>query len=293
MISYYAPNVFLAAGWIGRNAILMAGINALFYIASSVPPWYLVDAWGRRPILISGAVLGALSLFATAGFLYLDAPYTANAVVVCVILFNASHGYSFGPIPWLYPPEIMPLSFRAKGASLSTATNWFFNYIVGEVTPVLMDTIGYRLYAMHGCFCLFSLVLVYFTYPETKGVALEEMEAVFGDAEPRVIEDDSDDDDDDEEEDRGRSVAAARPINITDASRSSSGPSRSARASEDAADEAEMGYSAAAQQPTQQQTANRASGLTHWVPSWVPVVGRSDQAAYQPVPGGSEATNER
>jgi len=29
---------------------------------------------------------------------------------------------SWGPIPWLYPPEIMPLPFRAKGVSLSTAT---------------------------------------------------------------------------------------------------------------------------------------------------------------------------
>lgn len=26
----------------------------------------------------------------------------------------------------------MPLAFRAKGVSLSTATNWFFNFIVGE-----------------------------------------------------------------------------------------------------------------------------------------------------------------
>lgn len=26
------------AGWIGRDAILMTGINALFYVASSVPP---------------------------------------------------------------------------------------------------------------------------------------------------------------------------------------------------------------------------------------------------------------
>jgi hypothetical protein len=26
------------AGWIGRDAILMTGINALFYVASSIPP---------------------------------------------------------------------------------------------------------------------------------------------------------------------------------------------------------------------------------------------------------------
>ncbi len=35
----------------------MTGINSLFYVASSIAPWFLVDRLGRRPILLSGAVL--------------------------------------------------------------------------------------------------------------------------------------------------------------------------------------------------------------------------------------------
>jgi len=66
---------------------------------------------------------------------------------------------SWGPIPWLYPPEIMPLAVRAKGVSLSTATNWAFNWLVGEVTPYLQERIGWRLYPMHGFFCVCSFVL--------------------------------------------------------------------------------------------------------------------------------------
>jgi len=82
---------------------------------------------------------------------------------------------TLGPIPWLYPPEIMPLSIRAKGASMSTATNWAFNWLVGEVTPVLQDLIKWRLYLMHAFFCAVSVVVVYFVFPETKGVMLEDM----------------------------------------------------------------------------------------------------------------------
>jgi hypothetical protein len=55
---------------------------------------------------------------------------------------NSIQSLTAGPIPWLYPPEIMPLSIRAKGASMSTATNWAFNWLVGEVTPVLQDLIS-------------------------------------------------------------------------------------------------------------------------------------------------------
>ncbi|KAF9261574.1 general substrate transporter [Marasmius fiardii PR-910] len=151
----YAP----PAGWKGRQAILMTGINAIIYILSTIPPWYLVDRWGRRPILLSGAAVMSLALCATGYWMYIDTPSTPNAVVGCVILFNAAFGYSWGPIPWLYPPEIMPLAVRAKGVSLSTATNWAFNTLVGEVTPYLQEVITWRLYFMHGFFCMCSFVL--------------------------------------------------------------------------------------------------------------------------------------
>ncbi|KAF9523606.1 general substrate transporter [Crepidotus variabilis] len=180
VISYYAPRVFEQAGWVGRRAILMTGINSLVYIASTIPTWYLVDRWGRRAILLSGAVIMASALMATGYWMYINVPQTPGAVVICVIIFNAAFGYSWGPIPWLYPPEIMPLNFRAKGVSLSTATNWLFNWMVGQITPYLQVAITWRLYPMHGFFCILSFLLVYFLYPETKGVPLEEMDAVFG-----------------------------------------------------------------------------------------------------------------
>lgn len=79
----------------------------------------------------------------------------------------------------------MPLPFRAKGVSLAVATNWFFvsrigyncfldfffgfhnlktvlysqNYYVGVTTPILQDTIGWRLYILHAGSCLLSFVV--------------------------------------------------------------------------------------------------------------------------------------
>ena len=53
----------------------------------------------------------------------------------------------------------MPLTFRAKGVSMSTATNWAFNFLVGEMTPILQELIEWRLYPMHGFFCACSFIL--------------------------------------------------------------------------------------------------------------------------------------
>ncbi|KAJ5317290.1 hypothetical protein N7508_001798 [Penicillium antarcticum] len=182
VISYYAPLVFESAGWSGRSAILMTGINGISYLLSTVPPWYLVDGWGRRPILLSGAVAMIISLSLISYFIYIDITATPTLTVIFVMIYNAAFGASWGPIPWLYPPEILPLSIRAKGASLSTASNWAFNWLVGEVTPVLQAAIKWRLYLVHAFFCACSFVLVYFLYPETSGVRLEDMNILFGDA---------------------------------------------------------------------------------------------------------------
>ena len=65
----------------------------------------------------------AFSLAATGYFIYLVEPWTPDAVVASVIIFNAAFGYrydqmvcisstgclicySWGPLPWLYPPEV-------------------------------------------------------------------------------------------------------------------------------------------------------------------------------------------
>ena len=42
VISYYAPLVFEQAGWVGRDAILMTGINGIVYVLSTIPPY---DLW--------------------------------------------------------------------------------------------------------------------------------------------------------------------------------------------------------------------------------------------------------
>lgn len=100
-----------------------------------------------------------ISLSLISYFLFIDIRLTPTLVVLFVMIYNAAFGASWGPIPWLYPPEILPLSIRAKGASLSTASNWAFNWLVGEMTPILQEAIKWRLYLLHAFFCAVSFVL--------------------------------------------------------------------------------------------------------------------------------------
>lgn len=179
IISYYAPAVFAAAGFSESNALLMTAINGLVYLASTIIPWFIVDRWGRKPILATGAVLMCICLTLISVFLMLDKSYTMLWVAFLVVLYNALFGYSWGPIGFLIPPEVLPLAIRSKGVSLSTTTNWLGNYIVGQMTPVLQDLVGWRTYLFPACSCLILFVVVALFYPETKGCELEDIEKEF------------------------------------------------------------------------------------------------------------------
>ena len=64
---------------------------------------------------------------------------------------------------------------------LSTSCNWLFNFIIGLITPPLVENTGFGAYVFFAVFCLLSLFWVYFFVPETAGKTLEEMDNVFGD----------------------------------------------------------------------------------------------------------------
>lgn len=104
------------------------------------------------------------------------------ASVAMLLFYMIAFGASWGPVPWALPSEIFPSSLRAKGVALSTCSNWLNNFIIGLVTPPLVQKTGYGAYVFFAVFCLLSLVWTYFVVPETKGKGLEEMDKVFGDA---------------------------------------------------------------------------------------------------------------
>jgi MFS family permease len=71
-----------------------------------------------------------------------------------------------------------PLTYTPR---LSTSCNWLFNFIIGLITPPLIESTGFGAYVFFAVFCLLSLFWVYFFVPETAGKTLEEMDHVFGD----------------------------------------------------------------------------------------------------------------
>lgn len=181
IISYYAPLVFSEAGFKDADALLMTGINSTVYLACTLIPFFYVDVWGRKPILILGGITMCVLLSLVSLMMFLDKSYTPMLVAILVIVYNGCFGYSWGPIGYLIPPEIYPLAVRSKGVSLAVAANWFANWVVGQLTPIAQKSIGWAMYLFPATSCIISVVCVILYYPETKGIELEDIDKLFGD----------------------------------------------------------------------------------------------------------------
>lgn len=80
---------------------------------------------------------------------------------------------------WLYPPEILPLKIRAKGAALAAAADFLGNFIVVEITPPALQNIGYKTYIIFAVLSIVNAMVVWAFYPETAGLTLEGVDFLF------------------------------------------------------------------------------------------------------------------
>ena len=68
---------------------------------------------------------------------------------------------------------------RTKGAALGTASNWAFNYMVVEITPIGIQSLQWKFYIIWTVFNASFIPIVYFFYPETADRSLEDVDRFF------------------------------------------------------------------------------------------------------------------
>ncbi|KAK8017057.1 hypothetical protein PG993_015246 [Apiospora rasikravindrae] len=186
-ILYYAPQIFQGLGLSGTQISLLAtGVVGIVMFVATIPAVLYVDRLGRKPVLAIGA-LGMASchyiiaiLVAKNSMRWPEQQAAGWAACAMVWVFVIHFGYSWGPCSWILVAEVWPLSTRPYGVSLGASSNWMNNFIVGQVTPDLLQQIGYGTYLLFGILTTVGAAFIWFYVPETKRLTLEEMDVVFG-----------------------------------------------------------------------------------------------------------------
>ncbi|KAJ5778378.1 general substrate transporter [Penicillium odoratum] len=194
-IFYYGTQFFKNSGF--QNSFVISLITNCVNTGSTFPGLYAIEKWGRRPVLLWGAVGMCVSQFLVAilgttttgqdaqGNIIvhnLEAQKAAIAFICFYIFFFAA---SWGPVAWVVTGEIFPLKVRAKSLSMTTASNWLLNWALSYSTPYLVNygpgnaNLQSKIFFIWGGCCFICIVFVYFMIYETKGLTLEQVDELY------------------------------------------------------------------------------------------------------------------
>ncbi|KAF8326663.1 uncharacterized protein EI90DRAFT_2999241 [Cantharellus anzutake] len=187
-VLFFLPIILIRSGKTVEESLKFSFIAAWCYCGGTVPAMWGVE-WSRKKWLLGTtlALIVALSVIGSTQLVSEGFPRgptkTEYSNVIfsffCIYLF--AFGAGWGPIPWLLPAEVFPMSARAKGAALSTSVNWTFNFLVAFITPIAFKNIQAIYYFVILALVCLSFLFVWAYYRETAHMSLEDIQVVFED----------------------------------------------------------------------------------------------------------------
>lgn len=175
-VIYYGPRILEQAGFTLNNALGGQVTIGLVNVVFTFVAIFTIDIWGRRPLLYAG-VGGAVAALIIIGALFSLGITSGPWILIFILAFIACFAFSFGPVCWVIVGEIFPNAVRGKAMALATLSLWIGNFLVGQLTPLMLEGLGsswtFWLFAI--C-CSPALWLTWKLIPETKGRSLENIE---------------------------------------------------------------------------------------------------------------------
>lgn len=184
LVVYYISSVLVQnVGLSSRIAQILGGCINMMFMFGSILPSFALDRMGRRNTMMAGCFgLGVCMLFISALLSQSADPNgktCASAAVAFFFLYMLIFGMSVNCVPWVYVPEVLPLEARTKGTAVGISSNWLWNFIVVMITPVIINRLQWKAYLIFMCTNLLFVPLVYFFYPETSNLRLEDIDFIF------------------------------------------------------------------------------------------------------------------
>jgi sugar porter (SP) family MFS transporter len=183
---YYSNTLFSSSlGFDNHLSALMSGFLQTWFFVASFIPWFLIDRIGRRPLLLSMITLMSAVMIVQTGLIYNVQNKTSIArgcgigAAAMLFIFEGAFTIGFQATVWVYPSEILPLRLRQRGSSVSTACNWIMNYMIVQITPPAINNIGYKTYIIFAVLNACWVPIIFFFFPETKGLELEDVDRLF------------------------------------------------------------------------------------------------------------------
>ena len=177
-LMYYLNPIFSMAGFSKVSGDAQSVAVGFANLLATVAGMLLIDITGRRPLLLWGAV-GTGATLAGVAWLF-SIPQHHGLLLWLLVGYIVCHGFGQGAVVWVYISEVFPNAVRAKGQALGSFSHWFWAMVVSWTFPVFARNAGEphagAPFAFFAVMMLVQIVVVFWLFPETKRVTLEEMQ---------------------------------------------------------------------------------------------------------------------
>ena len=177
-ILYYSSYIFQQAGFSKDSGNLQSVAIGFTNLVFTMIAMSVIDRIGRKTLLLLGSVGLTVTLAGVAAVFYTH--QYEGLLVWLLIGFIASFAFSQGAVIWVYLSEVFPNRVRAKGQSLGSLSHWFMNALISLTFPRVASFSRAAPFALFAVMMVVQFFVVMATYPETKGVTLEEMQKKMG-----------------------------------------------------------------------------------------------------------------
>ena len=181
VVLYYAPEIFKTMGAATDAALLQQIVVGAVNLSFTVLAILTVDRFGRRPLMIVGALVMAVSMLVLGTTFYTHSVGIGS--LACMLVYTAGFAMSWGPVCWVLLAEIFPNAVRSTVMSVAVAAQWIANFLVSwtfpmlDKNPYLTEQFNHGMaYWLYGVMGILAALFIWKFVPETKGKTLEEME---------------------------------------------------------------------------------------------------------------------
>jgi MFS transporter, SP family, arabinose:H+ symporter len=176
-ILYYLNDIFASAGFTKVSGGLQTVFVGLTNLAFTMIAMSVIDKFGRKKLLLTGAVgtsaclAGVAAIFATG--------HRHDLLIWLLVAYIGFFAFSQGAVIWVYLSEVFPNRVRAKGQSLGSFTHWIMAALIAQEFPRVASWSKPLPFVFFAAITVVQFFVVLTVYPETKGVSLEEIQKEF------------------------------------------------------------------------------------------------------------------
>ncbi|CUM56705.1 unnamed protein product [Debaryomyces tyrocola] len=188
-INYYSPIIFANLGVKGTNATLFSTgmFGVVKFVCTFIYILFVVDTFGRRKAFMVSSTVCSICFWYIGAYLKVNDPTQpgveagpgGTAAIVMMYFWIASFILAWSGGPFVVGSEVFDQNIRSFVQAINAAISWIPIFIMSRFTTKMIDKMEYGIYFFFACLAALSVPFVFFCVPETKGIALEDMDKIF------------------------------------------------------------------------------------------------------------------